>query len=41
VNVAAIAFEFGGGGHPNAAGFTIHASIAEIKQTISKLFEAI
>jgi phosphoesterase RecJ-like protein len=41
VDVAAIAFEFGGGGHPSAAGFTIDATIAEIKETISNLSETI
>jgi phosphoesterase RecJ-like protein len=41
VDVASIAFEFGGGGHPSAAGFTIDATIAEIKETISNLSETI
>ena len=41
VDVASIAFQFGGGGHPSAAGFTIDASIAEIKETISNLSETI
>jgi phosphoesterase RecJ-like protein len=41
VDVASIAFKFGGGGHPSAAGFTINATIAEIKQTISRLSETI
>ncbi|PIP42621.1 MAG: hypothetical protein COX19_00380 [Desulfobacterales bacterium CG23_combo_of_CG06-09_8_20_14_all_51_8] len=34
VNVAAIATSFGGGGHPNAAGFDIQATLADLKQTI-------
>ena len=34
VNVAAIATSFGGGGHQNAAGFDIHATLPELKRTI-------
>jgi phosphoesterase RecJ-like protein len=41
VDVASIAFEFGGGGHPSAAGFTIKSTIAEIKETISNISETI
>jgi phosphoesterase RecJ-like protein len=41
VDVASIAFEFGGGGHASAAGFTIKATIKEIKETISNISETI
>jgi phosphoesterase RecJ-like protein len=34
VNVAAIASAFGGGGHPNAAGFDIQSTLPELKRTI-------
>ena len=34
VNVAAIATSFGGGGHQNAAGFDICATLPELKRTI-------
>ncbi|RJP93433.1 MAG: bifunctional oligoribonuclease/PAP phosphatase NrnA [Desulfobacteraceae bacterium] len=34
VNVAAIASSFGGGGHQNAAGFDIHATLPDLKKTI-------
>jgi phosphoesterase RecJ-like protein len=34
VNVAAIATSFGGGGHQNAAGFDIHATLPDLKRTI-------
>ncbi|MEZ4552060.1 MAG: DHHA1 domain-containing protein [Desulfobacterales bacterium] len=34
VNVAAIATSFGGGGHQNAAGFDIQATLPELKRTI-------
>jgi len=34
VNVAAIATSFGGGGHQNAAGFDIHATLPELKRSI-------
>lgn len=34
VNVAAIATSFGGGGHPNAAGFDIQATLLDLKRTI-------
>lgn len=34
VNVAAIATSFGGGGHPNAAGFDIQATLPDLKRTI-------
>ncbi|MFH1624942.1 MAG: bifunctional oligoribonuclease/PAP phosphatase NrnA [Pseudomonadota bacterium] len=38
VNVADIAREFGGGGHPNASGCTIQGSLAEVK---GRVFETI
>jgi len=42
VNVARVAEQFGGGGHCNAAGFTIAADYAELSRTvIAKLKEAV
>jgi len=42
VNVARVAEHFGGGGHANAAGFTIHADYDELsKEVIEKLKEAV
>lgn len=41
VDVAAIAAEFGGGGHSNAAGFGIEASLSEVKGSIYHLAEAL
>jgi nanoRNase/pAp phosphatase (c-di-AMP/oligoRNAs hydrolase) len=37
--VAAIAAEFGGGGHKNAAGFAVETRIAELKPKILARFE--
>lgn len=37
VNVAAIAYQFGGGGHFNAAGCTIPLSLAEARKTVIKM----
>ncbi len=34
IDVAAIAAEFGGGGHASAAGYNVHATLAEIKAEI-------
>jgi nanoRNase/pAp phosphatase (c-di-AMP/oligoRNAs hydrolase) len=39
VNVAEIAACFGGGGHSNAAGFSLEASLPEIKAKIISLTE--
>ncbi|OGP60908.1 MAG: hypothetical protein A2V65_05700 [Deltaproteobacteria bacterium RBG_13_49_15] len=39
VDVAAIAAEFGGGGHSRAAGFSIESTLSEIKSKIIKLAE--
>ncbi|MGE0887382.1 MAG: bifunctional oligoribonuclease/PAP phosphatase NrnA [Blastocatellales bacterium] len=42
VNVARVAEHFGGGGHANAAGFTIHAKYDELSlEVIEKLKEAV
>lgn len=41
VDVAAIAAEFGGGGHSNAAGFGIEASLSEVKGNIYHLAETL
>ncbi len=41
INVAEIASTFGGGGHSNAAGFSIESTLAHIKSNISKLAEAL
>lgn len=42
VNVARVAEEFGGGGHNNASGFTIHADYDQLsRQVIEKLKEAV
>jgi phosphoesterase RecJ-like protein len=41
VDVAAIAAEFGGGGHKNAAGFAADARIADLKPKIIARFEKI
>jgi phosphoesterase RecJ-like protein len=41
VDVAAIAAEFGGGGHRSAAGFCMESSLEEIKTKIFKLAETI
>lgn len=38
-DVSMIAAAFGGGGHQNAAGFSIEATLAELKSEIVKLFE--
>lgn len=40
-NVANIAKTFGGGGHQNAAGFDIQASLPELKRTIFQFSEAL
>lgn len=37
VDVAEIAMSFGGGGHPNASGFSIETTLAELKSTIRDL----
>jgi phosphoesterase RecJ-like protein len=34
VNVRSVAAEFGGGGHKNAAGFTVTGNLAEVKPLI-------
>ena len=39
VDVGEIAFVFGGGGHPSAAGFTIETSLADLKTQIFALAE--
>lgn len=39
INVADIASTFGGGGHSNAAGFSIESTLAHIKSKIEKLAE--
>jgi len=39
VDVRVIAESFGGGGHKNAAGFALEATISELKQKILKSFE--
>lgn len=39
IDVAAIAAKFGGGGHPSAAGFSIDATLSEIKKTIKAIPE--
>jgi phosphoesterase RecJ-like protein len=39
IDVAAIASTFGGGGHPNAAGFSIESTIHKIKETIRAIPE--
>jgi phosphoesterase RecJ-like protein len=41
VDVAAIASGFGGGGHPNAAGFGIKATLTDVKNKIVQLSETI
>jgi phosphoesterase RecJ-like protein len=41
VDVAAVAAEFGGGGHKNAAGFPHEASIKQLKQALLGKFEKI
>jgi bifunctional oligoribonuclease and PAP phosphatase NrnA len=42
VNVARVAEQFGGGGHANAAGFTIHADYEQLSsEVIGKLKEAV
>ncbi|MDR0731710.1 MAG: bifunctional oligoribonuclease/PAP phosphatase NrnA, partial [Treponema sp.] len=41
VDVAAVAADFGGGGHKNAAGFASPALIADLKPTILSCFERI
>jgi phosphoesterase RecJ-like protein len=42
VNVARVAEHFGGGGHCNAAGFTVKADIDEVsREVIEKLKEAV
>jgi phosphoesterase RecJ-like protein len=41
VDVAAIAAEFGGGGHRSASGFCMESSLKKIKSTIFKLAEII
>ena len=37
VDVAEIAMSFGGGGHPNASGFSIETTLADLKATIRDL----
>jgi phosphoesterase RecJ-like protein len=37
VDVSRIASDFGGGGHAEAAGFSVESSLAELKQTIFSL----
>ncbi len=39
VNVALIAAQFGGGGHVNAAGFSVEATLADLKHKIVELSE--
>lgn len=39
VNVALIAAEFGGGGHANAAGFSVEATLSDLKNKIFELSE--
>lgn len=39
VDVAAVAVTYGGGGHQNAAGFGIDASLPEVKEQIARLAE--
>lgn len=39
VNVAMIAAEFGGGGHANAAGFSVEATLSDLKNKIFELSE--
>jgi phosphoesterase RecJ-like protein len=39
VNVARIAARFGGGGHANAAGFSVEAALPELKDKIVELIE--
>lgn len=39
VNVALIAAQFGGGGHANAAGFSVEATLADLKHKIVELAE--
>lgn len=39
VNVARIAAEFGGGGHANAAGFSVEAALPELKDKMVELIE--
>ena len=41
IDVAAIAAQFGGGGHRSASGFCMESSLEEIKSTIFKLAETI
>jgi phosphoesterase RecJ-like protein len=40
VDVSAIARRFGGGGHPQAAGFSSEASVEEITETVREAFVA-
>jgi phosphoesterase RecJ-like protein len=39
VNVALIAAQFGGGGHANAAGFSVEAALSDLKEKIIELSE--
>lgn len=39
VNVALIAAQFGGGGHANAAGFSVEATLSDLKEKIIELSE--
>jgi phosphoesterase RecJ-like protein len=41
VDVAAIAFSFGGGGHPTAAGFGIETTLSDLKHKLIQLAETI
>ncbi len=41
INVAEIASTFGGGGHSNAAGFSIESTLAHLKSRIGKLAETL
>ena len=41
VDVGSIAGQYGGGGHKNAAGFTVGGTIAELRQKIIKTFESV
>ncbi len=41
VNVAEIASTFGGGGHSNAAGFSIESTLAHLKSRVAKLAETL
>ena len=41
VNVAEIASTFGGGGHSNAAGFSIESTLAHLKSRVDKLAETL